>query len=161
MPPRAVEAGRPRESRRSGGLEELDEIARRIFEQDLACRHDRPRSRCGSAHRPRSASRRWPRDPRPRVGCGSSHPAVASVPSGIAWPAPPATRLVEQQPEIAARQGGKGGCGCHIDLEAEQRGVEVDRRRSVGDDIADTDSTHGITHFRRGVQYHSTRHAHH
>ena len=54
----------------------------------------------------------------------------------------PATRFVEQQPHVPARETGETGAWMHVDLEVEEIGVERDCGIDVIDDVAN-----GQRHF--------------
>src|SRR4051812_27761151 len=136
---------------RSGWLEQLDEIARRVLEQNLltAATGDDlvAEVRTGRVQLGDEALEivdvELDTVPATRLWQGSVRHRLAG-PTG-AW-------SIEQQAQIATRQGGEAGCPGHFALESEPGGVEIDCRRDVGGDIANTDWTHGFTRFRLDVQ---------
>jgi 3-carboxy-cis,cis-muconate cycloisomerase len=120
----------------SGGrLEELDEVAGRVGEQDL------PAAGPGDE----LAAERQPGGPQPvDLGRQVADDQVDAVAAGAGdlrrgGPGARADRPGQQQAQPAAEHVGERGGEAGVDREAEVSGVEVDGRLHVVDDVADAD----------------------
>src|ERR687898_1237409 len=126
------------------GLEELDRVAGRVLEQHLAAAPPRDDviTEAGSALAQRLNLALEVRDldldaiPAPGLRTTAiGHRLSRAARAG----------LIEEQPQVASRQDCKARLGPHLDIEAEQLAVEVNRGVNVIGDVANADCAHCLT----------------